>query len=484
MTAKLVLVALLGLALWPASAAANPSIVGQPDGVWELNQAGSVTFTVKNTSSPGASDHIDNVEFQLETQSDSILTPIQVSGPGAGTPTCGLISGAPYHGYCTGLNVPVGSTVTITFDTTPHPYPLDRKIDVQPFANNPFAAGSSITLEGQSGTGGTGGGSRYDLRARILGANRLRFPGDWVDAPVTALEGNLAKSGYFEAVDVENLGSAASPATVMAFQSISEFGRMQNYRAYPSEDASEILEVSRSDGQPTKCQYAIRPYTGEGGFSTARVMCPVGPLAPGGKVSFGLVIAPRLGSPPIGVDISSLDKQHNRAEVGLPCSSTQEIDCNNNVSELTVTRIEESRPMTRVRGGTSARIAGTAAPVISFGPRSAPALPPIGRVITRRFVRLARVEVAVRRLGRARSSARRARCTWLASRSSARFVTRSCAALPVWLRAAGTKTWVLRFRRHLPAGRYVAYARAVDKAGVATTRFTARARDLLRLTVR
>jgi hypothetical protein len=41
-----------------------------------------------------------------------------------------------------------------------------------------------------------------------------------------------------------------------------------------------------------------------------------------------------------------------------------------------------------------------------------------------------------------------------------------CDPSPVWLRAKGTARWAHTFRRKLPPGRYVAYSRAFDTAGL------------------
>jgi hypothetical protein len=45
-------------------------------------------------------------------------------------------------------------------------------------------------------------------------------------------------------------------------------------------------------------------------------------------------------------------------------------------------------------------------------------------------------------------------------------------AKPVFLRAKGTKKWVFKLRKQLPAGKYTLYARATDTSGNRETRFT------------
>ena len=89
---------------------------------------------------------------------------------------------------------------------------------------------------------------------------------------------------------------------------------------------------------------------------------------------------------------------------------------------------------------------------------------------------LARVELAVLRLGRgASASAVRKRCGRLRATGRLRRVRpRAGRCRPAFvLRATGTTRWTYRLKRRLPKGRYVVYARAVDAAGVAERSFTA-----------
>jgi len=90
-----------------------------------------------------------------------------------------------------------------------------------------------------------------------------------------------------------------------------------------------------------------------------------------------------------------------------------------------------------------------------------------------------RVDVAVRRL----DGKGKRRCLWLRNRR-ARFKrtkkTRGRCDRPIWLKARGTRHWALRFRRHLPRGRYLAEARVTDVAGVTTDPARARRRFRVR----
>jgi hypothetical protein len=86
----------------------------------------------------------------------------------------------------------------------------------------------------------------------------------------------------------------------------------------------------------------------------------------------------------------------------------------------------------------------------------------------RALSRLARVEVAIRRVsGR--------RCLWLRNkRGSFRRIkaVRGKCNRGIWLRARGTRRWRLKLRRPLPPGKYVAYSRAVNRAGAHERRFS------------
>ena len=86
----------------------------------------------------------------------------------------------------------------------------------------------------------------------------------------------------------------------------------------------------------------------------------------------------------------------------------------------------------------------------------------------RALSRLARVEVAIRRVGGRR-------CLWLRSRRGGfRRIkaARGRCNRGVWLRARGTRRWRLELRRGLPLGNYVAYSRAVNRAGAHERRFS------------
>jgi hypothetical protein len=94
--------------------------------------------------------------------------------------------------------------------------------------------------------------------------------------------------------------------------------------------------------------------------------------------------------------------------------------------------------------------------------------PGSGRGVRKRTLRVKSVEIAVQRSGRG--------CRWLSSlRGDLRVVDAGakgrCDA-PVWVKATGTKKWVVKLRRKLPAGRYTLFSRAVLSNGVAEARFT------------
>ena len=78
--------------------------------------------------------------------------------------------------------------------------------------------------------------------------------------------------------------------------------------------------------------------------------------------------------------------------------------------------------------------------------------------VKRARLRVIRVHVAVRRLGRG--------CRWLASsEGSLRKGSGRRCNRPVWLRAEGTRRWSFALRSALPRGRYVLYSRATISAG-------------------
>jgi hypothetical protein len=89
------------------------------------------------------------------------------------------------------------------------------------------------------------------------------------------------------------------------------------------------------------------------------------------------------------------------------------------------------------------------------------------RGVRKRSLKVARVEIAVRKAGKG--------CRWLSdSGGDLRKVTpgrRGACDEPVWVRATGTRDWRLKVRRALPKGRYTLFSRAVTANGVAEGRF-------------
>ena len=105
---------------------------------------------------------------------------------------------------------------------------------------------------------------------------------------------------------------------------------------------------------------------------------------------------------------------------------------------------------------------------------------PPTRVVGPSVWRLKRVEVAIRRLGGKN-------CTWVTALGrKIRFVKKVLGkCVPTaFMKAKGTSRWVLRLSRRLPPGRYVIYARAVNRSGTSNNRFSARRGNRLALTVR
>jgi hypothetical protein len=118
------------------------------------------------------------------------------------------------------------------------------------------------------------------------------------------------------------------------------------------------------------------------------------------------------------------------------------------------------------------------------------------------LARLDHVEVAILRekdsaQAAAGASGKRAAqsCHWLAG-ASGRFRSTPAIKLPrkktllcvptstVWLRAKGKARWSLKFRKRLPAGKYVLYVRTVNRAGVSNATFGARKHTRLEVTIR
>jgi hypothetical protein len=89
-----------------------------------------------------------------------------------------------------------------------------------------------------------------------------------------------------------------------------------------------------------------------------------------------------------------------------------------------------------------------------------------------------RVEVAVRRLGGKG-------CTWLAgTRLQTLKASKGRCTRMLWLRAAGTRSWSVRLRSALPAGRYEVRSRAVIGSGFAEGSFSRADRNLVAFRVR
>jgi hypothetical protein len=98
------------------------------------------------------------------------------------------------------------------------------------------------------------------------------------------------------------------------------------------------------------------------------------------------------------------------------------------------------------------------------------------------------VDVAFLRLTKGvKAAAKKRRCQWLKSKR-ARFKALKPRAgtctKPVWLKAKGTRRWSFRLKRRLPKGRYVVYARAVNRAGVWDARFSPKRGNKRRFKVR
>jgi uncharacterized delta-60 repeat protein len=103
-------------------------------------------------------------------------------------------------------------------------------------------------------------------------------------------------------------------------------------------------------------------------------------------------------------------------------------------------------------------------------------------------VGLKKVEIALlRKVGKVRAARAKGSCLWLRN-SRAKFKRAKprhgrCAKRR-WLRAHGTRAWVFKLRRRLPAGTYVLYARATDTSGNADTSFSARRHNRVTFRVR
>jgi hypothetical protein len=182
-------------------------------------------------------------------------------------------------------------------------------------------------------------------------------------------------------------------------------------------------------------------------------------LAPGAdarQYDFGAFYSAR------GAASGSLD-----AEVGFPCR-TEEVTCVNNQASVTLPIV--AGPDSRIRR----------ASVLGFSGRARR-----GRL----GARLASVEIAVLRLTRrvrafkglpAPWATGRKRCSWLRNKQ-ARFKRvrargRTCERA-VWLRARGKRRWRFELKRRLPAGRYVLYSRARNRAGASEQSFNKRDRN-------
>jgi hypothetical protein len=144
----LLLCVLTGSLLAPhaAQAAGNPSISGIGGNFWKYGSSQAVDVFLENTSAAGASDHIDNIQIILNDPNYSISAPITLVGAGKGSGECKSLR--PRFWYCDRLDWGRGATLGLEFDTSPQPYPSKATVDVQPFANNPYAAGEHVTLAG------------------------------------------------------------------------------------------------------------------------------------------------------------------------------------------------------------------------------------------------------------------------------------------------------------------------------------------------
>jgi uncharacterized repeat protein (TIGR01451 family) len=78
-------------------------------------------------------------------------------------------------------------------------------------------------------------------------------------------------------------------------------------------------------------------------------------------------------------------------------------------------------------------------------------------------------------------------CRWLAnSRAQFRSISAShgLCSKAIWLRATGTRQWKYTLTKSLPAGRYIAYSRAGDKAGAVQNVFSIKLKNRLDFTAR
>jgi hypothetical protein len=143
------------------------------------------------------------------------------------------------------------------------------------------------------------------------------------------------------------------------------------------------------------------------------------------------------------------------------------------VDEDVVAANDSIRLTSRVVGVGDTRVAHAGASVIRGTAKRGKA----ARKKDAKGVRLARVEVAVRRLGKS--------CRWLSGKR-AHFKTRKQGArcTPTgWQAAKGTRSWRLSMRA-LPAGRYQVFSRAVTKNGFREAHFAASDRNRVAFRVR
>jgi hypothetical protein len=133
-----------------------------------------------------------------------------------------------------------------------------------------------------------------------------------------------------------------------------------------------------------------------------------------------------------------------------------------------------AEPVVVKPGDTNAR---TPVKGISFSGRASKGS---ARGVSARTLRVARVQIAVRRLG--------GECRWLSSaRGDLRTVDESIDGKcnePVWVTVKGTERWSLRLDERLPKGRYELRTRAVLRNGLAEGRFTRTDKNLLKFRVR
>ena len=318
----------------------------------------------------------------------------------------------------------------------------------------------------------------YDLRVRLPGPTELRYPQDFGDAPLTK-----SKWGYRYEFVVENLGPLKSPATNALFDASLTY--LETYiRERRGDTGSTIVEVVRLDGKPHRCTRAKGgryPSLTNFGIAQWRLSCPVEALAKGESITFEAFLNPEtLG------DVLSFVKLKHFVHVPVEedaCKAPPEKTCINNRADNVATIVESKTPTTVVKKGTSKILEGTAVPNIKNAERVARAAAelgtsPLNAPITRQFVGVKRVAVAIRRTG---AGSPRTGCSWRKSKRKAKFVNRPCKR-PIWIGAKGTNRWTLRLRRPLPPGCYIAYARATDGAGVSNP-FKARAKGRLRFRV-